>query len=88
MNRLKLIWAMMPLKVKVIIQGAASAAVGGAFTALVIWSASGKPVKELWPLILVGAGVSVRTFFTKSLLPAYQFEKAVERGEAIDRRQS
>lgn len=88
MNRLKMAWGMVPLAGRVAIEGAASAAAGGAFTAFVIWLANPTGVKDLWPAIVAGASGALRLYVASSSWPAFKFQKALEKGEAFDRRQS
>lgn len=88
MQQARELWDRLPARVKIAAHGAWSAAVGGAFTALVAWASSPPPhnIGDVWPLVVTGAVAAVGLYFGYSPVPKYRFERAVEKGEMTDRR--
>lgn len=90
---IKSVWSLLPANVQLAAHGAASAAVGGAFTAAVAYFSDHDhhtiaALKESIGIIAAGALGAVLLYFKVSPVPGWKWDRAVEKGEAVERRAS
>lgn len=91
LTRLKTAWAGLPANVQLAVHGAGSAAAGGAFTAAVAYFSDHDhhtivAVKESVGIIVAGALGAVALYFKVSPVPGWKWDRAVEKGVAVERR--
>ncbi len=84
-------WALLPTDVQLILRGLGSAAIGGASVAGGLYFSDRdhytfQAVKESWPIIVAGASSGVALYLRNSPLPKWKWDRAVEKGVAVERR--
>lgn len=90
-TQVKVWWSLLPANVRLFVHGLGSAAVGGAAGAAAIYFADHnhhtlQGIKEAWGVVLGGASLAVALYLKGSPIPGWKWDRAVQKGEAIERR--